>query len=162
MKRNKEKKEKKANADTLANKTDIYQPPPFNQTAVKLFTIIGKIYLDNNQKRFFSVRRFKSYLALYFGFKSENINLKFNFLESVGIIKVHRRAKKGDAGGLELNIEKLLEYSDDPKVFNAWEKERAKEKQKLEDEAKEYLENVRSLEFASNLKKKLVKKDASV
>lgn len=138
--------EKKANANQLANIIDIYQPLPFNKSAVKLFKIIGKIYLDNHQKRFYSVRRFKSYLALYFGFKSENINLKFNFLESVGIIKVQRRAKKGDPGGLELNIGKLLEYDDDKRVFTAWMEEKEKERKKIEIEAKQALKMMQEAE----------------
>lgn len=147
MNKNKEKKEKKVSANKSAEIIDIYQPPPFNKTTVKLFAIIGKIYLDNNLKKYYSVRRFKSYLSLYFGFKAENINLKFNFLDSVGIIKVQRRAKRGDAGGLELNVEKLLEYYDDQRVFNAWNSERMKEKFKLEEEAREHLKRLKGAEM---------------
>lgn len=142
--------EKNGEANELENNIDIYQsittplyePLEFNKSAVKLFAIIGKIYIDNHRKKYYSVKRFKSYLSLYFGFKSENINLKFNFLESVGIVKVQRRAKKGDAGGLELNIEKLLEYYDTKELFDAYEEEKAKDKKAVEEEAKKFFKDI--------------------
>ena len=123
--------EKDKEEDSLTKKEDVPTHPEFHKSVIKLFEAVSSIYKTQykaNKPEEFTVKAFKSILALYFGFHERNIGPRFNLLQGLGIIKVTPPSKMNRFGRVVFDLETLADYcGDDMELFDIWLKKQKEE-----------------------------------
>jgi hypothetical protein len=124
-------RENNSEENSLTEKESIPTHPEFHKSVAKLLEVISFIYKRNheaNKPEEFTVKAFKSILALYFGFHERNIGPRFNLLQGLGIIKVTPQSKMNRLGRVVFDLEALLNYcNDDAELFDIWLKKQKEE-----------------------------------
>lgn len=121
---NKEEKNK------VVQKRDVPTPPQFHKSVQRLFEVVALIYKNHyneNKREEFSIKGFKSALALYFGFHERNVGPRFNLLTSLEIIRVIEPNRINRRGRVLLNLEKLLDHYADNELWDIRSKKRKEE-----------------------------------
>lgn len=112
----------------VVQKEGVPTPPQFHKSVKKLLEAISFIYKNHykaNKEEDFTIKSFKSIIALYFGFHERNVGPRFNLLHSLGIIKVVEPGKRDRRGKVFINLETLVKYcSDDDELFDIWLKDK--------------------------------------
>lgn len=110
-------------------------PPKLHKSVKKLLEAMAFIYkrhCEANKEMEFTVKSFKSLIALYFGFHERNVGPRFNLLQSLGVIKVVERSKTNRMGKVFLNLETLVNFCDDDvELFDIWLKTKRRNQNEL-------------------------------